>query len=67
MENSNACSYEVKVNMIECTEVITEMDKDSAFMYLIGGHMGVLKAHCFKNLTIIYPNMVQKHKKHKYL
>ncbi|XP_065162505.1 uncharacterized protein [Atheta coriaria] len=57
MENSNACSYEVKVNMIECTEVITEMDKDSAFMYLIGGHMGVLKAHCFKNLTIIYPNM----------
>lgn len=53
--------------MIECTEVITEMDKDSAFMYLIGGHMGVLKAHCFKNLTIIYPNMVQKHKKHKYL
>ncbi|XP_017770311.1 PREDICTED: uncharacterized protein LOC108558035 [Nicrophorus vespilloides] len=57
VQNSDICGYEVKVSMIECTEVIDEKDKDSGFMYLIGGHMGYLKPKCYKNVTLLYPNM----------
>lgn len=44
--------------MIKCCEEITPTDKDTTYMTLIGGDMGILNAKCSKNITMLYPNMV---------
>lgn len=46
--------------MLNCCEIITASDKDCTYMTLMGGDMGILNAACTRNITLLYPNMVNE-------
>lgn len=58
LENVCDRDLEISVNMVQCCEVLNANENDCGYMYLIGGHMGILFSKTTKNVTLIYPNTV---------
>lgn len=58
LENKDKCKYDIFLEMEECCETIQNNGIDCNFMQLLGGDMGVLSPLCTKNITMLYPNMV---------
>lgn len=61
LENTDECSFNIYVEMEECCENLDKNTVDCDIMELIGGDMGVLNPRCTKNITMLYPNMVNDH------
>lgn len=46
--------------MKQCCEKVSNNEIDCNVMQLLGGSMGILNSHSIKNVTMLYPNVVQK-------
>lgn len=66
LENTEQEPYRVYVKMLNCVELITASDKDCSYMTLMGGDMGILNSKCPRNITLLYPNMVNLNRIYAY-
>ncbi|GJQ68331.1 hypothetical protein Trydic_g16925 [Trypoxylus dichotomus] len=63
LHNTDNCGYRIYTRMIRCIEEIETNDRECEMMHLLGGDMGEIRPQCYKNITLLYPNMYLHNRK----
>ncbi|KAI4470270.1 hypothetical protein MML48_1g04614 [Holotrichia oblita] len=63
LHNTDSCGYRIYTRMIRCVEEVEAADRECEMMQLLGGDMGEIKSQCYKNITLLYPNMYLHNRK----